>query len=126
MAQLIAITFDDPDAAGEALRRIRSLERAGKFQLTDTAILVKDEHGKLHERHELDSGVEVGAVVGGVLGMALSSLFPIVGMVVGAAVGALVGSMLKQGVDRQLVKDVSKQLRPGTSALSSITPAAAR
>jgi len=63
----------------------------------------------------------MGAVVGGVLGMALSFLFPIVGMVVGAAGGALVGSMLEQGVDRQLVKDVSEQLRPGTSALFLMT-----
>lgn len=56
-------------------------------------------------------------VVGGVLGLALSFLFPIAGLVVGAAGGALVGRMLEQGVDKDLVKEVSARLRPGTSAL---------
>jgi uncharacterized membrane protein len=117
VAQLIAITFEDQDSAGEALRRIRSLEKAGKIHLTDTAVLVKDEQGKLHQKHELDSGVETGAVVGGILGIALSFLFPVVGLIVGTAGGALVGRMLEQGVDTGLVKDVSAELRPGTSAL---------
>ena len=117
MAQLIAITFEDQNSAGEALRKLRSLEKAGKIHFTDTAILVKDEQGKIHQKDELDSGVETGLVVGGALGMALSFLFPIVGLVVGAAGGALLGRMLEQGVDKQLVKDVGEQLRPGTSAL---------
>lgn len=117
MAELIAITFEDQESAGEVLRRLRDLEKAGQFHLTDTAVLVKDEQGKLHVESELDSGVEAGMVVGGVLGLALSFLFPIAGLVVGAAGGALVGRMLEQGVDKDLVKEVSARLRPGTSAL---------
>jgi uncharacterized membrane protein len=117
MAQLIAVTFEDKDSASEVLRRIRGVEREGQIHLTDTAVLVKDEQGKIHVKNELDSGVETGAVVGGILGGALSFLFPIFGVVVGAAGGALVGRMLEQGVDKDLVKEVSAQLRPGTSAL---------
>jgi uncharacterized membrane protein len=90
---------------------------AGKVHFTDTAVLVRDEKGKLHQRHELDSGVETRLVVGGILVMALSFLFPIVAMVVGAAGGAVAGRMLEQGIDKQLVKDVSEQPGPGTSAL---------
>lgn len=40
MAELIAITFEDQESAGEVLRRLRDLEKAGQFHLTDTAVLV--------------------------------------------------------------------------------------
>ena len=117
MSDLVAITFDDQASAGELLERLRGLEHEGLIKLTDTAVLEKDSEGKLHHNKELDSGVESGAVVGGVLGLAVTFLFPVAGIAAGAAGGAVVGRMLGQGVDNGLVKDVSAELQPNTSAL---------
>jgi uncharacterized membrane protein len=117
MPQLVAITFEDQASAGEVLRRVRQLEREGQIGLTDTAVLEKDAEGKIHAKNELDSGVETGAVVGGMLGVMLTFFFPIAGLAAGVAGGALVGRMVEQGVDKQLVNDVSAELKPGTSAL---------
>lgn len=117
MTTLIAITFEEQEAARDVLRRIRQVEREGQIRLTDTAVLVREPDGRIHTEDELDSGVETGMVVGGLLGLALSFLFPVAGLAVGVAGGALVGRMFEQGVDRELVKEVREQLQPGTSAL---------
>jgi uncharacterized membrane protein len=117
MATLVAITFEDQESASDVLRRIRQVEREGQIELADTAVLVKDEHGKIHTKNELDSGVETGATVGGLLGLWLSFLFPVAGLAVGIAGGALVGRFFEQGVDKEIVKEVRDELKPGTSAL---------
>jgi uncharacterized membrane protein len=117
MATLVAITFEDQESASDVLRRVRQIEREGQIRLADTAVVVNDREGKIHTKNELDSGVETGATVGGMLGLALSFLFPIAGLAVGIAGGALVGRMFEQGVDKELVKEVREQLKPGTSAL---------
>jgi uncharacterized membrane protein len=51
------------------------------------------------------------------LGLWLSFLFPVAGLAVGIAGGALVGRFFEQGVDKDLVKEVREDLKPGTSAL---------
>jgi uncharacterized membrane protein len=117
MSQLIVITFDNPDDAGNALKSLRQIEKSGRLKLVDTAVIVKDAEGKTHVKNEASSGTETGAVIGGILGPFLFFAFPIAGIAIGAGAGALVGKLFDTGVDQKFVKDVQEALQPNHSAL---------
>ncbi len=117
MSNLIVMTFNTRDAAGEVRQALRELERSGRLSLDDAAVIVKDADGKLAVDNEVDRGVKIGAIGGGLLGLLLSFIFSPAGIVVGAAGGALVGRMADLGIDQQFVRDVSASLQPNSSAL---------
>ena len=117
MSDLVVITFEGADDARRARESIRQLEGEGVVRLDDAAVLVKDTGGQVAVDDEIDRGVKVGAVGGGLLGLVLGFMFPIAGAVLGAAGGALVGRMADLGIDKGFVEEVTRSLRPGTSAL---------
>jgi uncharacterized membrane protein len=117
MADFIAATFDGPDDAEAALRSVRSLEHADKVKLSDTAVVRKDQDGKITLHNEASSGTETGAVVGAVLGGLLFAVFPIAGIAIGAASGGLIGRAAAPGIDGKWIKEVSDGLPAGGSAL---------
>jgi uncharacterized membrane protein len=118
VSNLVVITFDDPDEAGKVRETLRSAQHADYLSLDDSAVVVKDEEGKVHVKNETDRGVKVGAVGGGILGLLLAGIFfPVAGLVVGALAGALIGASAKVGVDQQFVKQVTEELQPGSSAI---------
>jgi uncharacterized membrane protein len=117
MSDLIVLVFDDEHQAGEALAALRRMEKEGAIHFEDTAVLVKDQKGKVHAKNEVSSATETGAVGGALLGLLLTFMFPGVGLAIGALGGAAVGALLGEGVDRDFVKDLSKSMQPGTSAL---------
>ena len=118
MSNLIVVTFDSPDEAGQVLETLRSVQRGGYLNLDDSAVVVKDEEGKVHVKNEMDRGVKIGAVGGGLLGLLVGSIFfPIGGLVIGALAGGLIGKSVDLGIDPKFVKEVSEDIQPGTSAL---------
>lgn len=118
MPNLIVIAFDNPDEAEKVREAIHEMEKAGRISLDDSAVVVKDENGKIHVKNEVDRGVKVGAAAGGLLGLFVTLLFaPIAGLVLGVIGGGLIGSAADLGVSKKFVKDVEGQLKPGTSAL---------
>jgi uncharacterized membrane protein len=118
MSHLVVMTFDNPDEAGKVRDTLRSAERAAYLNLDDSAVIVKDEEGKIHVKNEMDRGVKIGAIGGGLLGLLVGGIFfPLAGLLVGALGGGLVGKLADTGIDRKFVKEVSDDLQPGTSAL---------
>ena len=117
MADFIAVTFDGPDEAEAALRTIRALEHDGKVKPSDTAVVRKDQDGKVTIHNEMASGTETGITVGAVLGGLLLVVFPLAGIAVGAAAGGLIGRAAAPGIDGKFVKEVEGALPPGGSAL---------
>ncbi len=118
MSYLVAITFEDPDEAVKVRKTLSSIEHTGHLSLDDSAIVVKDEDGKVHLKNEVDRGVKIGAVGGSLLGLLLASVFfPIGGLVLGALGGALVGKLADTGVSQKFVKEVSDEMQPGSSAI---------
>ncbi len=118
MSQLIVITFDDTDQAGQAFNALKKAQSGGHLKIDDAAVIVKNESGKVEIKNQLDTGVKLGAVGGGVLGLLLASLFfPLAGLAIGAIGGALVGKSLDLGVDKKFIQEVTETLKPGSSAL---------
>ena len=118
MSYLVVIAFDDPEEAGKVRATLSSMEHSGHLNLDDSAVVVKDEEGEVHLKNEVDRGIKVGAVGGSALGLLIGSIiFPIGGLVLGALGGALVGKLVDKGVDQNFVKEVSEELKPGSSAI---------
>jgi uncharacterized membrane protein len=117
MNQLIVIGFDHLDDARNAMKRLRELEREGRVQFEDTAIVERELDGKAHVRNEVSGTTETAAVLGAALGGVLSFVFPIAGIAIGAALGAAIGAAMGTGVSPNFVEDVKNTLTPGRSAL---------
>jgi uncharacterized membrane protein len=117
VSNLIAITFDGTQQAGEALHALRQIEKRGLVHLTDTAVVRKDAEGHVHTKNEVDSGVELGIGVVGTLGLLVAIAFPVAGVAAGLAGGAWAGSKIHAGVDKEILEHLRNDLRPETSAL---------
>mgnify|MGYP001819386273 FL=1 len=118
MSDLIVSVFEDMEEAGKLRETLRSAERTDYISLDDSAVVEKDEDGKVHVKNEMDRGVKIGAVGGGLLGLLLATVFfPIGGLIIGALGGALVGKAFGTGVDKKFVEDVEEHMQPGTSAI---------
>lgn len=119
---LVVIAFDSEDKAEEVLETMKSTQKHGFINLEDTVLVQKDADGKIHSKNAMDKTTKQGIVGGGLLGMFLSALFfgP-VGLVGAAVIGGLagggIGALMKKGVDKNFIKDVSEAIQPGTSAL---------
>lgn len=130
MSILIAVVFDDVNEASQVRETIRKEQRSDLISLDDSAIVVKDEEGKIHIKNEVDRGVKVGAVGGSLLGLLLAGIFfPIGGLIIGAIGGAIVGKIAGTHISNDFVKEVSENMGPNTSAIFFIfrggNPAAA-
>ena len=118
MSYLVAVMFDDPDEAGKVRHTLSSIEHTGHMSLDDSAVVVKDEDGKVHLKNEVDRGVKVGAVGGSFIGLLIGSVFfPIGGLILGAVAGAILGKMANTGVSQKFVDEVTEELQPGSSAI---------
>jgi uncharacterized membrane protein len=117
MSELIVLVFEDEHQAPEALAALRRMEKEGALHFEDTAVIVKDQNGKVHKKNEVSSTTETGVVGGALLGVLLTFLFPGVGLLIGGLAGGAIGALLGEGVDGKFVKDLSQSMQPGTSAL---------
>jgi uncharacterized membrane protein len=115
---LVVLTFDDENEAREAATALRNIEKAGRLNIEDTAVIRRAADGKIHVDNQASGAVKGGAAIGGMLGLIIGGiLFPIGGLILGVAGGAAVGRMMETGVDKKFVEDVSNSLEPGSSAL---------
>ena len=118
MSNLIVLTFDDMDEAGQVRESIKQQEKGGRISLDDSAVVVKDENGKVHVKNQVDRGVKIGAVGGGLLGLLIAGLFfPVAGIVIGVLGGMGVGALADLGIQKSFVKEVGEAIKPGMSAL---------
>jgi uncharacterized membrane protein len=125
MSYLVVVTFEDAEEAGKVRETLRSAQRSDYLSLDDSAVVVKDEDGKIHVKNEMDRGVKIGAIGGGLLGLLIGGIiFPVGGLLIGALGGALVGKSADLGIEQKFVKEVSEDLQPGTSAIFFIVRAA--
>ncbi len=118
MSQLLVITFEARETADQAAERLKGVQKAHAASIADMAVVEKDENGKVHVKHGVDTTTAGGAWVGGALGLLLGLVFfPVAGLAIGAVAGAAIGRSLHQNVDKKLVQDVTEDLTENTSAL---------
>lgn len=118
MSQLLVITFENRETAGQAGARLKDLQKAHGANIDDMAVVEKDATGKVHVKHGIDSVTAGGALTGGVLGLLLGLVFfPVAGLAMGALAGGAIGRSLHQNVDKNLVRDVTEDLSEESSAL---------
>ena len=118
MSQLLVITFEQRETAGQAGERLKGLNKAHGIDISDMAVVEKDAEGKVHVQHGVDTTTAGGAILGGGLGLLLGLVFfPLAGLAIGALVGGAIGRSLHHNVDKNLVNDVTADLTENTSAL---------
>ncbi len=118
MADLVVVTFRGQEDARKALDDLRVMEKSGGVLVDDVEVIERDADGEIHHIGRVDKATKGGALGGGFLGLLLGLVFfPVLGLAIGAIAGGLIGKSLGHNVDKQLVKDVTADLAPGTSAL---------
>ncbi|HEX5166526.1 MAG TPA: DUF1269 domain-containing protein [Thermomicrobiales bacterium] len=121
MSTLTVMTFENMTDAGEALKNLQRVQKADQILIEDSAVVIKDENGKVEILDKRSRAVKVGAVTGGVLGGFLFFFAPVAGVAIGATSGGAIGKLLDTGVEPTFVEQVSNDLQPGTSALFVVT-----
>ena len=118
MSELIALAFQSPTGAQEALATLATLQQQELIKLSDAATVVRDADGKPKIK-QAQSLVGAGALGGAFWGMLIGILFfvPFVGLAIGALAGAFAGKFSDVGIDDKFIKEVGATIQPGQSAL---------
>jgi uncharacterized membrane protein len=119
MNKMLVAVFEREAAAYEGLNALKDLHRDGDITLYSSAVIAKDENGKIEMRQAADSGplgTAVGLLTGGLIGIVGGPA----GVAVGASLGSLAGLIFdlnKSGVDVTFLDDVSSSLTVGKVAV---------
>ncbi|HEY0137947.1 MAG TPA: DUF1269 domain-containing protein [Nannocystis sp.] len=118
MSQLIVVGYPDLTRAQQVLATVWRMEKEHLVDLEDAAIVTRTEKGRVRLIQTQDVAAS-GIVGGSFLGLMIGLLFlnPILGLVVGSASGALAGWMSDVGVSDDFMRELGKQLAPGSAAL---------
>ena len=123
MSTLIAITYDTPDKATQALEKLGELQKMQLVTLEDAAVAVKDKKGKVKVTQTLEKqATGTAALWGGFWGLliGLFFVFPILWGLFGALMGGLFGKAADLGIDNKFIKEVGESLEPGGSAVFAL------
>jgi uncharacterized membrane protein len=118
MSHLVAVIFNDETTAFEMRASLLRMQKQNLIELEDSVVVTRNLKGKI----KLDQAMDLttaGAVGGGFWGTLIGLLFlnPLMGAAVGAAAGALSGRFTDIGVNDDVMRDIGKNMQPGTSAL---------
>lgn len=117
MANLIAITYPDPETAASAMELIDWAAFDKRVDVVDACWIVNEEG----EAVVYPGGhpVAAKAAIGGALGLLVGALFglPVVGMAAGIAGGAHRGQAAERKLDDPFVESIRDQVKQGGSAI---------
>ena len=120
--RIIVATFNDTNAAYDAAGAIRDLTKTAitDFKLKTGVMLKKDDRGNVSLLESKDRALFGIAPAGTATGALIGLLAGAPGMAVGAALGAMTGlgaDAVIAMMDMDFVDDVTRDLRPGTTAI---------
>lgn len=119
--ELILMVFDDPKRASDVLPILSKMEKEGKFQLYNTAIIYKDRQGITNATEPQDVRPWRGSIFGMLVGALVGLIGGPAGVVVGAAAGAVTGGAAARKIDLgfsdNYLKEVMEALQPDSSAI---------
>ncbi|MFF2354592.1 DUF1269 domain-containing protein [Kitasatospora sp. NPDC058115] len=127
MATLTVWRFPTAAGADEALDTLRKLQRQNLITLQDGAVVSWPGDARKPRTRHLGDLAGMGALGGAFWGFLLGMIFfvPVLGAAVGAAGGALGGHLAHVGIDDGFVRQVRREVTPGTSALFVLSADAA-
>lgn len=116
--RIVILTWEDPDKAGEALKKLRHWKNEKMITLVDAVVIVKDDEGKakVHETEQLTTkkGLAWGGVAGFLVGAVIGG--PVGGIILGGALGAA-AAKVDIGIPKDIVQEVSDSLHGASSAI---------
>ena len=126
MTQLVAVAYPSTAEAERAAEAVAEAKESQEIVIEDVAMVTRDLEGELHThqtRHvpaiaisgSAAGGTLIGALLGGPIGAAI-------GAAMGATAGAISGNLQDTGMDNDLMKDFSMQLKPGSTGLFVLLP----
>lgn len=118
MSTLVAVAYPDVSTAQTVLGRLADMQKRQLITLEDAVVVEHRDNGKVKLHQSLSttgSGAVGGALWGGLIGLLF--LAPLLGMAVGAGAGAAAGAATDVGVDDDFMKDLGRNLTPGSAAL---------
>jgi len=123
----LVMAFTEENAGDEVLKELKEAKKQKLFYYEEAAVIRQDSEGKVHYHETGDMrtgrGAGAGALIGGILGL----LGGPAGVVAGAGAGAAIGAAAAHGdagFKDESLETVGVALKPGTSALVSITSSA--
>jgi uncharacterized membrane protein len=118
-AHALVASFRFEDGAGNALSKLKEINKAQPIGIQNGAALTVDLDGKLRIKETADmsggKGMVLGGVVGGVIGLFGSTVLWPLG--IGAAIGGLASKLRDSGFPNQRLAEVGAKLEPGHSLL---------
>jgi uncharacterized membrane protein len=121
--QLLAAVYPNEEHAKTTIDMLHEMHRAANIDLVDSAMITKNEDGKIkvHETKELTTGkgARRGAIITGVIGL----IYPpslIASALVGGAIGAVAGKVRDTGIKNPKLKEIADNLEPGKAAVIAL------
>ncbi|MDC0743012.1 DUF1269 domain-containing protein [Polyangium mundeleinium] len=122
MSDLVVIAYPEENRAAEVMSTIQRLSSENLVDLEDACYVTKSPEGKirLHQSRDLTAA---GALSGGLWGMLIGLIFlaPVFGAAIGALSGAITGKAADYGIDDAFIKRLAEQMKPGSSAIFTLT-----
>jgi uncharacterized membrane protein len=115
--RLIALVFDDPYRGEEARALLHRMGDDGLLDIDETALIVKYEDSRIRTSQDLNvvnNGQKAGHIIG-LVTAAITGSMPYV--LAGHIADKLVAKLTDHGTTNKFIKNVVKELQPGTSAL---------
>lgn len=120
-SNLTVVVFDDSLKAEEARLKLLQLQKDGFLELEDSVVVVKEQDGtvRYNQMHKM---ARRGGIAGSITGLIVGSIFftPLIGAALGAITGAISASLSNAGIDDKFMKDLSRDFKPGSSALFTL------
>jgi len=116
-SKLVALVFGDAYMAEEARATLHRMGGQGLLEIDETALISKYDDGRIRTSQDLNvvnGGQKAGHIIG-LVTAAISGSMPFI--LAGTVAGKLVGKLMDHGVTNKFIKNVAKQIQPGTSAL---------
>lgn len=118
-SQGAAVAIAEPYLAMAALDEIEKKAKAAGVEIKDAVIAFKTGAGRIKIQQTKDMTSGKGARRGGFWGLLVGLILggPLLGALAGLGLGAIAGRRIDHGLDDDFVSQVSKSLKPSTSAL---------
>jgi uncharacterized membrane protein len=123
MGTLTVWKFDSPSGAENAINTLQDLAKQELIKIYDAATVSWEPGAKKPKTRQLNNLTGAGALGGMFWGMLFGLIFfvPLLGAAIGAASGAIGGALTDVGIDDDFIKEVRREVTPGTSALFVMT-----